>query len=370
MKRLYLIYMIVLTVAISCDKEEVHQSDRVAILLEANKSEWNSSRSASYTGNAGTNPIPDMVVYGYYTHDLEWSEERYGAFPSFMNGAVVTNNQGVWGYSPLKYFYHTGNHSFFALAPYSIINADERNVLEISNILGTPQLIYNLPNEEIDQVDILYGVAIDKTKADGQTPINLNFVHATTQIIFSAGYANGFNLPINHKVRIKSISISNIYSQGKLKSKYDLNDEYDGIEWDEHDILREQTVNIGDNTLRDANLTNTIEKISTDNGSLFLIPQLLTGRNVADRSSILILYEIKNTISGTSKDYTQTIELADIIGELIAGQKLNFRISYSGSGTAIEVKLVDPGSGNPDGLGPPLGQSIVEHNTKHVQTKK
>ena len=368
MKRLYLIYMIILTVTISCSKGEVNQSDRVAILLETNKPEWNNSRSASYTGDAGANPIPDMVVYGYYTHDLKWSAESYTAFPSFMNGVVATNNQGVWGYSPIKYFYHTGNHSFFTLAPYSIINADARNVFEISNILGTPQLIYNLPNEVIDQVDILYGAAIDKTNDDGQNPININFVHATTQIVFSAGYANGY-LRTSENVRIKSISISNIYSQGKLKSKYDSNEEYDGITWDEHDTLREQTVSIGDNTLKDIYLAGTIEKISTDNGALFLIPQQLTGRNEVDRSSILILYEIKNTISGTSTDYTQTIELAGIIGELIAGQKLNFRISYNGSGTDIEVKLVDPGSGDPGNLGPPLGQSIVEHNNKHVQTK-
>ena len=344
-------------VATSCSKVD---SDVVThnrqIGFTAGEAIWNQGlRGATYTGSHGDNPIPDMKVWGYYTKEKEWSEACTTSFPSFMNGVVVTNNGGIWSYAPVQYFYPTGYHSFFAVAPCSLLTADEDNEFGITDGLGTPELTYQLPEDEREHIDILYGWSINAMAEDGDAPVNINFRHATTKIAYSAKLADGYTLPPNHTFRIKSIQLSDIYTKATMHSSYcDLGD-VNGMLWLDHSNLNDITVSVSEGTLLDVELSHTSQQISSDEYALFMIPQKLAERDggvLAPQLTIVVEVGVDNQFSTISK----SVDMGAITATWLPEQAYNFSIAYDGEFGEVSIRLIDPGKQDPDGLDPPLGE--------------
>lgn len=348
--------ILIVTTSVCCSKDDLLEDNTESLLLhfDINNAVWNKSLKSDYTGNTGNNPIPDMVVYGYYTNNNLWSDVRYSAYPSFMDGIVVTNNNGTWSYNPPRYFFPKGKHSFFAYAPYRSIVADRRNIFSIPEERGTPYLLYSLPNETKDHCDLLFGWKTDVT-AESSSPVNIQFIHATTKITFSAGIDHNYTLPSFQTVKIKSITFNGIYSSGRVHSEYDAS-AISGVSWSNLASPKEIYVSTANNTLRDVNLTTTMSQISQEGNALYMIPQPITGRGASEtKPSLKLLFEIYNNITHTSQSHTQTFDLSLLNRDWKPGQIFDFQISYNGSGNPITLVLVDPGIDDPDDLNPPLG---------------
>lgn len=365
MKYLYLLVIIIVLI-VSCDRDDTPKYTQNTALLrfETKNAVWTKTKAlgTDYTGDTGGNPIPDMVIYGYYTGVLEWINIYNSVSPSFMNGIEITNNNGVWSYSPLRYFFPTGYHSFFAFAPYQSIIANENNSFIINDNVGVAKLNYNLPANVSDYPDLLFGWKTDVTQATNEsTPVNIQFMHITSRITFSACINTNFqvNYP-NTSVQIKSITLSNIYSAAQASIKYNTTTENNvtgisGVSWtipNDYTKRRDIYISIDDNTLNSLSLTTTMTSISAT--SLFLIPQQLANREQGGGiPTITIAVDVNN--SGESEIKSQTFDLSALSASWQPGNAINYQITYSGSGETPIGLFVDPGTGDPDDLQPPLG---------------
>lgn len=323
--------------AFSCSKSITDEPESTPLQFDTNYAQWSLTRGVDYTGNAGLNPIPDMLVYGYYTGTKTWMEERTPAFPLFMSPTEVTNMGGSWVYNPIQYFYPTGYHTFFAFAPYQLLEADSRNDFYFPSYSETPALKYHLPNDITNQRDLLIGWATDIV--NGTNPVEIEFRHITTKITFSARKADGYS----PNVRINSIVLNNIYAEGVANIN-----EVDGslsVSWNNHNDLRTFSFTTANNFLKNINLSTTFQSLSDQN--LYIIPQGIRAGNTPTGTSITI--STIEVIGDVERQFTKTLNLGAMTWK--PGESLNFQIVYSGDGTEI-LLLVDPGTGDPSELTP------------------
>lgn len=363
MKRLLLIlFSVVSIVSCNSDSSDV-EKDSIPLRFDTSGAAWTKETKGDYTGNSGANPIPDMVVYGYYTNNDNWFDVRNTAYPLFMNEVIVTNTSGVWAYSPLRYFFPEGKHSFFAFAPYNSVVSDNRNSFSIPDNKGIPVLSYALSDEIAGHKDLLFGWKNDvEQSTQGSSPIEINFVHTTTKITFSARLADDYIIHPNKTVRIKSITLSNIYTKGQARVQYNTTSGSEGIsgmEWINQSDLQSIYLNITSQTLLNVGLTKTMTSISPSATALYMIPQNIASRGSEIGSPTLSLQaEVTNNITNTSETKTESFDMTLMEPKWQIwqpGSSLNFQISYSGDGSLISLILVDPGTGNPNDLGEPIG---------------
>lgn len=340
--------------------EEPLQTD-TPISFAANEAQWNGLRSADYTGDAGVNPLPDMLVYGYYTQNRTWENTTPTDFPFFMNGIEVHRQADMLTYSPLRYYFATGYHSFVAFAPNSYLfdagyNGHSFNQVTFPNDQTLPALQYQLPTDEANQQDIVCGWALDKTAASqGSNPVNLVFQHATTKIAFSACLEAGFSPPPNLHLSIKSIELSNVYAQAQLNLPYNQINGVPELVWDMYQNFRTVYQTVANGNLTNTTLSHTMQALTTENGAWYLIPQILSGRAEADKPILKLLIQAYDQATEQSDNYTVSIDLSLSSTYWLPGQFINYQIEYTGEGVNITLHLVDPGTGNPDDLGNPLG---------------
>lgn len=328
---------------VSCNKGSSGDESHSSLLrFGTNEAVWTTTRGADYTGNTGTNPIPDMLVYGYYTNTKKWAEDRTPAFPLFMDATVVTNNSGTWTYSPLQYFYPIGYHSFFAFAPYQTIVADSGNNFYFPVSSETPVLKYHLPEEIANHKDLLLGWNTDVQ--NGTDLVEIAFNHITTKITFSARVANDYTSAST--VKINSILLSDIYSAAEASIVNESSTIK--VQWQNYNELRSVAATIGNNALKEnSTLTTTMQPISKD--TLYMIPQTLeTITN--DRNPAITLSTVELS-GGTERHFSKTFYLGELGLIWKPGEVLNFQITYSGESTEI-LLLVDPGTGDPGTLTP------------------
>lgn len=349
MKRL-LWFISILSTSLSCSVDNTLEDGTNSILLnfDVNKADWQLFLKSDNTSDIA---ISDMIVYGYYTQDTPWIESSYKT-PSFMNGVVVTNINGIWSYHPLCYFHENGYHSFFAYAPFNLINSNNLNSLSISS-QGEPTLNYNLSENISDHYDLLVGSKIDVINNAENAPVDIQFLHATTKITLSVGLDAKYILPPFLSVKIDSVCFNNIYTSGDIQLSY--NTESANILWSNLSSIKDINLSIKDQTLQNNELSTTFTPLLANNKALFMIPQPLAERGSGQAyPSLSINYSIHNNITDTTNSYTYTYSLAQMSKNWISGQALNFRISYSGGQNPISLILVDPGSENIEDLGEPI----------------
>lgn len=334
---------------VSCGKDDLAE-DAVMLQFSANDADWLLTRGADYTGDTGANPLSDMLVYGYYTGDDAWlSTTRNPAFPLFMDPTVVTNTLGSWSYSPSRYFFPTGKHSFFAFAPYQSVADDSRNSFYFPDGSETPALRYYIPDETADQKDLLLGWSVDVVNQ--ATPVEIQFRHITTKITFKACLAVDNTVPANTVVKIRSITISDIYSNAEATILYD--QEIQDVLWQGHAGPEDIYISTADHSLEDIALTNSMQSITPANNILYLIPQNIGGRDEGVGIPVVTLaIEEYNTVTNTWATYVQEVDLSLFSSTWDAGQQIEFQITYQGSGTPVTLLLVDPGTGDPSDLSP------------------
>lgn len=216
--------------------------------------------SAAYSVEQGIDAGQSIGVYGYYHDNTTWSA---AAVPNFMwnQQATCLEKGGNFSYSPLKYWPNESEDklSFIAYFPYTDVNAADPESPESPTKTGLTPLMANsdagLPsfrftvNESADdQVDFLLSEllpnlpngtsAVSPSNADDRSTLTVTdrvrflFHHMTSKVEFRIVAATEVRADIAHFL-LKSLSVSNLYKDGKLTSTYNTSTRETSYAWSE-----------------------------------------------------------------------------------------------------------------------------------------
>lgn len=161
-----------------------------------------------------------------------------------------TSNQAYWPTEALD---------FYAYAPYGN-TAITAKTFDKTNGLT---LTYTVPDAETSQVDLMYALAIGKTKEEGNT-VTLPFKHALTQVHFKVG-TKTTNLKVD--IAENGIQIHNLKNSGSFNTKTET--------WTLDATTAAYTVTSDAVTgnYTDGTEANPYTKIGSDDKALMLLPQ-------------------------------------------------------------------------------------------------
>ena len=209
-----------------------------------------------------------------------WAGMKNGdGYTQILENELVTYNAGNWEYTNTRYWVDDYIFSFVACYPYeensSYFSLESDNSVKLS-VSETPS-----------EVDFL--MATNKTDTNVEnyaTTVNLQFRHMLTQVSLNIWRDNAKHT--NDQMRIKKVTLSNIYKGGTYTTAADawsssnekLNLSYEETEFNDTD-------NIGAATVKDNGSLQTGGIPATPFGTMMLIPQNTS--NV----SLKITYELK-----------------------------------------------------------------------------
>ena len=138
--------------------------------------------------------LTDFGVFASYTGQSQWTLQN--TF-NFMFNQKVEKSEGVWTYTPLKYWPTTQDDkiSFWAYAPYApYAGSNAISVVSTNQSTGIPQIKYTLTADNLDKAeDFTANVLIDETEAGGGNSIDsedrtvsFTLKHELSRIAFQA----------------------------------------------------------------------------------------------------------------------------------------------------------------------------------------
>lgn len=274
------------------------------------QTEWEPS---SYTTKGTVKEVftqgDKLGVFAYYLPTGVWDAAT--SSPNFMNNQSVTNqSDGLWSYSPQKYWPTNGQLWFYAYHPYS------ENIV-FKSIDSKPTLNYTVSSDITKHTDLL----IAKNEADKFDPkgVALTFEHALCKasVLFRNKGTNS-----RYFLKVNSISFGGIARNTDIDLTTFESDSYivegfDAINLSvENNTLVSKYIDSGD----EATLTNEDE-------FMFLPPQVFTDK--AEVEINVTLYEYLD--DGTTRArYTELISLKLLEGkEIKQGANVVFVIGYS-----------------------------------------
>ena len=274
------------------------------------------------------NNLQSITVFGFYSGNsiLGSSSQDYAVL--FDAQEIIKDESSIWRYSPLKYWFKSGYHHFFAFASNGAmpsITMDERKC---------PSINYVVPSNVNDQLDLLwsFGPTINCTYEESSlSKIKFSMNHALTRISFSAAVSESF---ADGNVKIEKISLKNIFSSGE--SYFSFNDiEITDASWVvNNETISEFVVHTGNEDtdgglIKDLWLTTDIQSLNTSNGILYLLPQLLSGRDGIDNAIIEIHFRTEHD------QILRVIETnlpAPSDNRWKPGQAIEYKLNYNGGG--------------------------------------
>ena len=124
---------------------------------------------------------------------------------TYMNGTPVTKSDNKWTYSGTKFWPET-DVDFFAVSP----------MVPKKGTLNITKEKKELTDYEVENglEDLLYAANFGETKRDAKnnTPVNINFRHALSQIVFKAKLTDNSTIDVD----IKSITIDGVANKATL----------------------------------------------------------------------------------------------------------------------------------------------------------
>ena len=240
-------------------------------------------------------------------------------------------------------------HSFFALAPYDILNY---GVFSTQTAVGTPAFLYTVPVSPIDHKDLLCSSHINAIHYYlTNKPVSLTFAHTLSKITFSANKTNYEQAgAIVEQVVVKNFSFSNIWNSAILTFKEEpvASGHYIG-EWDYSTSgAKDQNMitSIANGGISSHILDNTMTNITAVDGAVMPIPQGFDPNAVMTVvMDITKSVDVGGTITTTTNEYIKQFDLATIapLGWVI-GKSYNYKFTYNGDGflpSSVEVVMTD-----------------------------
>ncbi len=279
-------------------------------------------------------------VLGYFLDDGEWNSTATtpadNEIPNFMyNQRVTMGNDGLWRYSPLKYWSNdpADRIKFFAYYP---VKTTSVRLLTQNDDPGYPKLSFaTIANTSFSrQIDLLYAQTEELDKATSANKIDLPFEHALAKIRISGKMVVD---PLDdarrqNKYTIKSITINS-------PTKATLSGSPTGASWSDHntydnwifDYTEEGTVP-GEVMLKESS-TMLVGGSEEDNALLLIPDRKLTATVVFDYTySVRPDEEYTETISNVSYEIT----LDDFIE---AGKSYHFALEFGSDADALRPKV-------------------------------
>lgn len=206
--------------------------------------------SQAFTANRGIPAGGSIGIYAYYHDNCTWSTST--PTPDFMWNQQATrlDDDNSFTYSPLKYWPNEESDklSFIAYFPYTpfegapadpAIPADPTTATGLKTLMdnsdtGLPTFRFAVKDNSDEQIDFLVSRLITDlpesrdTEGDPGQPFNnlsitdrvhFLFFHMTTKVEFRLVVDPSIRKDIAH-FQINTLSISNIYSEGKLTPAY------------------------------------------------------------------------------------------------------------------------------------------------------
>ena len=238
-------------------------------------------------------------------------------------------------------------HSFFAFAPYDIIN---HGTFSAQTTTGPPAFLYTVPDSPIDHKDLLCSSHIDAIHYYlTNKPVSLTFDHTLSKITFSANKGNydaAYTTP--DEVVIKSLLFSNIWNTATLNFKESPagSGKYIG-DWDystsgaKDNSMITSIINGG---LKSHVLDNAMTNLTTLDGTLMSLPQSFIGN---DDAVMTVVMDITKTVNGatTTNEYIKQFNLKTISSSgWSMGKSYHYKFTYNGDGvlpSSVEVTMTD-----------------------------
>ena len=189
MKSKYLAVALSAVALVACNNEDV---------LEVNQGRGISFQVATEASTRAqattTSTIDNFKVWGFTDGK------------TLMNGLEVSKDGDDWTYDG-TIFWPATDVDFYSVSPAENCGGTVSITKDAQKITG-----FTVNTDQSKQVDLLYAVNKGEKKADhaeGSKPVNINFRHALSQIVFKAKNTNE-----NLKVIVKGVKIANIKKKG------------------------------------------------------------------------------------------------------------------------------------------------------------
>lgn len=234
-----------------------------------------------------TTLVPGMKVWGYFTkgvtegNGIVAGAQYVGTDGDgiFIDNASTFANEtwtGAWDYrTPSDIaFWPSQNLNFYAIMP----TDDDASITSVtgtvSDLLGHVVATVEVPTTVADQKDIMFAKALNEAPrtADANTPVNFQFSHAMSQIIFHGKLAS-----TNITAEVESITIANIDQKGKvgyLTSNGAKTDVVLGSQLADTRVYAKYALGLVDDT--EMNADNAVEEamnLTAADGALMMLPQ-------------------------------------------------------------------------------------------------
>lgn len=241
--------------------------------------------------------------------------------PEYMYNVYVTRPQGIWKYTPLK-FWPQGSVSFFAYTPYADTNTD----VSVACTAGAPRVTYAVPDNVKAHRDLMLSApSINQTKNEGA--VMLTFHHALACIDFKAR-VNG-TLTAGQSIKVTTISLG--YFKDKASCHHELETITSLISEDTSD--KAYTLSVANNTLKEETLTNAEQQITSADGCPMLWPQSI---DAEDKLTIIAEY----TSNGMTRTVVFEREIQNFVSNIEAGKRYTFNLLFTSFGSMALTRQV------------------------------
>lgn len=304
MKKILLAAVAALAIVGCSQNEEIEKAGE--------KAEINFGTIVSKTTRAAVTNIDSLqksgfTVYAYNTGETEMkSVVAKGLGTPFMNGAIATYTT-KWDLTGGPYYWpFNGNVQFFAHAT----DASSKYELNDSDIY--PTITYTINDDASKQKDFVVAQLYNQKKTEND--VKLSFLHALTQVNFSAKGSNN-----NLKYTISSISIEGVANTGTYS--------FADSTWSVTGKAGIYTYPIADNAPVSG---TTISDLDQAKGALMLMPQAMT-----TDSKIKISYNVYNATYVKIDAVTDAVISLNNTAAWGVGKKVRYTLTLSSEGATI-----------------------------------
>ncbi|MFI3285625.1 MAG: leucine-rich repeat protein [Rikenellaceae bacterium] len=281
-------------------------------------------------------------IVGYNTGSASWVGNSETA--NVMYNTQVSSIDGVWSYSPLKYWESGCNYSFFAYAPFAAAGV---NLSDISQV-GAPTVAFALQSDPVDMVDFVASQHYNLTSGT----VAFNLKHELSRIAFSGQTSFDGNQTANVTITALKILVDESPAFFNTATyKFAQVSEGDGVIGTWADLYNSLTEDYdltsllgeGGSVIPNSSAAETAKTaLLSDNHYLFLLPPAGDTGVLADNS---IKFEVSYVITDGDATSANTATFSLNEGSLKQGKAYDFLLTFSSnfelSATAIVVPWDD-----------------------------
>lgn len=294
-----------------------------------------SSRAQSLT-NDDVNLFKTMGIYAAATGSDDYNAQSHRANYLENIKAERTDAASSWT-TAQTYYWPVGKTTFFAYAPYKAAGS---NVINTAN--GAPVIDFTVNPNQAAQIDLLIASSV-KNAVKNPNAVTIPMKHALTKIGFSAKLSHEVSEAQHiNSLKVTKVEIFGVYSNGKHTMEAEAAwTDLKNIKAEASPFVVSDDIN-SHGGLRDINLSTTYQKLTFDDGYLFMIPQLFTE---SAKLRVYVVAEWSNGNDDISFNDPIEFDLAQTELNWNQGEAINYNINiditdHVQTGSTVTAELV------------------------------